>query len=100
MSTESRKKAIDMANIDGTNKKINLINKLIKELKRDYNISERENRLYSYFLSLEQILFLFDECSKKGKLLGQILDSMKNISMGQNDFYSEYRQLRILKDSD
>lgn len=99
MSAEDRKKAIDMANIDGANRKIDLINKLIKELEDHHGVSERENRLYSYFFSLEQILFLFNECSKKGKLFGEILDSMKNISLGQKDFYSEYNQLHILKDS-
>ena len=93
MTREERRTANDNANIDGINKKIKQLNEYIKKLDEKHHVSVRENRFYSYFFSLEQLLFLFEECSKTGKLLGEILDSMKHISLGQKDFFSEYKQL-------
>lgn len=93
MTREERRTANDNANIDALNKKIKQLNGYIKKLDEKHHISVRENRFYSYFFSLEQLLFLFEECSKTGKLLGEILDSMKHISLGQKDFFSEYKQL-------
>lgn len=93
MTREERRTANDNANINALNKKIKQLNEYIKKLDEKHHISERENRFYSYFFSLEQLLFLFEECSKTGKLLGELLDSMKHISLGQKDFFSEYKQL-------
>lgn len=59
-------------------------------LKEKYYDEEREIYFYSYFFSLEQILFLIDNAKKESISLGNLLDEFKNISCSTGDFYADF----------
>lgn len=96
MSKEQRKNALSQKNIDGVNKKREQLNQLINKLE-NLGISTRENSFYSYFICLEQLLFLIEKAKEENCSLGILFDNMKNCSFRTGDFYSEFYEIKKIK---
>lgn len=96
LSKEQRKNALSQKNIDGVNKKREQLNQLINKLE-NLGISTRENSFYSYFICLEQLLFLIEKAKEENCSLGILFDNMKNCSFRTGDFYSEFYEIKKIK---
>lgn len=98
MSKAQRNEAISHTNIDGINKKNKKLTQYVNELEK-LGVSTQENSFYSYFVSLEQLLFLITEAKNKNCSLGLFFDDMKNCSFRTGDFYSEFYELQKIRNS-
>lgn len=96
MSKEKRKKALANINIDGVNKKRNMLNDNISKLEK-MSLTIKEELFYSYFISLEQLLFLIDKAKENSCSIGCFLKDMKNCSFQLGDFYAEFTENQKLR---
>jgi len=98
MTREEIKEALSQRNIKGVNKKREKLNDYINRLEQ-MGISRSESAFYSYFFSLEQLMFLITKAKDNNKPLGYYLDEMKNISLSTGCFYTEFDEINRIKNS-
>lgn len=86
--------------IASINKKLTHLNSFVNDLKTTFYSSSMDERLFdlnTWFLSLEQVLFLFDKANSKNISFGDILKSIRNAAFMNGDFYSNYDYLEEIK---
>ena len=88
--------------ISNINKKMKQLNDFLDELKTKYYSSTMDDRRFEFntwYLSLEQVLFLFNKAYSKNISFGEILKSIRTATCMNGDFYSNYDYLEEIKKS-
>jgi hypothetical protein len=78
------------------------LNDFLDELKTKYYSSTMDDRRFEFntwYLSLEQVLFLFNKAYSKNISFGEILKSIRTVACMNGDFYSNYDYLEEIKKS-
>ena len=76
------------------------LNDFVNELKTKYYSSTMDERMFelnTWFLSFEQVLFLFNKAYSKNISFGEILKSIRTAAFMNGDFYSNYDYLEEIK---
>lgn len=87
---EELKKQNDRYNINTANKKAEQLEQCISKIDKLFKISPQANKLFSFFYSLEQIIFLLKQARNTNSTLSVELDKLKNNTSLSGDFFSEY----------
>ena len=93
-STEYRKLK---SRLDVMNKKMEHLNAFSKELKSKYYPDERQFNMNTWFLSLEQVLHLFEKAYSKSLSFAEMLKRFRGISSQTGDFYSSFEYFDNIK---
>lgn len=86
--------------LSSINKKMKHLNDFVNELKTKYYSSTMDERMFelnTWFLSFEQVLFLFNKAYSKNISFGEILKSIRTAAFMNGDFYSNYDYLEEIK---